>query len=98
MSWVLKGRNIYTEDGRIVAQVHYPIAPGDLGGVSAEVKAEMKQNALVLVAAPELLALARLVVSQTDEDENGDMPDHPRGTLWTLRKAADGVLAKVGGK
>lgn len=39
-----------------------------------------------------LRALARLVVTQTDQDENGDMPDSPRGALLTLRDAAASAL------
>ena len=42
----------------------------------------------------EALGLAHLVVSETTEDENGEMPNHPRGALLTLLDAARALLAK----
>lgn len=61
-------------------------------------RAEIDANAALIAAAPELLELAQLVMRETEEDENGDMPDHPRGALYTLRKAAQAVLAKAEGR
>ena len=49
----------------------------------------------LIAALPYLLELARLVVSETNEDENGDMPNHPRGALLTLRKAAELAISKT---
>ena len=64
--------------------------------VASEIDSEA--NARLIAAAPELLALAHLVVTQTTADENGDMPNHPRGVLLVLLDAARAAIAKAEGR
>lgn len=83
--WVLRGRNIFTADGRIVAQVHYPHVVGDLSGVTEEEKAELTINSRLIAAAPELLAALREVVDSATPHP----VDHPSMTAaWKTARAA----------
>ena len=66
-------------------------------GMSDRPEGEWEANARLIAAAPELLALARLVVSETTEDENGNMPPHPHDALLTLLDAARAAIAKATG-
>ena len=49
-------------------------------------------NAALRAEVRRLRALVRLVVTETDQDENGDMPNPPRGALLVLRDAARAAL------
>ncbi len=90
MNWVLKGRNIFTADCRIVAQVHYPVVPGEVHAMTSEVMGEMAKNALVLTAAPDLLAALKAMFA--DACDCG--PDvHCRSCELGLR-----AIAKAEGK
>lgn len=56
-----------------------------------------KAYAQLFAAAPDLLALARLIEHETGEDENGELPHEPREALLVLRDAARAAIAKATG-
>lgn len=69
----------------IEAALGLPLTPTPEQALRAE-------NARLRESHARLLAVVRLVLSETDEDENGDMPDSPRAALFTLRNAAEAAI------
>jgi hypothetical protein len=97
--WAFFGDNNYGGTVEIGPKVTVSVDRADRFDCSLVIsREEMEANGRLIAAAPDLLALARLVVSETTEDENGDMPNHPRGALLTLLDAARATIAKAEGR